>query len=271
MPVRLGGDDSDESQWSVQSVHVRPNDPEEGDIYADAPVVVFRSSAVLDVKPVLEGTTLTITGAVHEVDFDRYDEDPGADLWEIDPRGAPLAGQRVEIRISERTQVTRQTGTRYDFIAKRTVPVYESSTRTKVLPAQAATTSANGTFRLVVTVRGGDRSYEVRGTMRIPRVGRSRRRNGRGTRGQATTRAQAWSGPAADEGWGAYGVGDTVKVRFAHGITQPQVSRYLFTVLARGLRTATVQGSPAFATRFTSARFPTPGSRASGSQAWATR
>ena len=43
VPVRLGGDDSDESQWSVQSVHVRPNDPEEGDIYADAPVVVFRS------------------------------------------------------------------------------------------------------------------------------------------------------------------------------------------------------------------------------------
>ncbi len=62
------------------------------------------------------------------------------------PRGAPLAGRRVEIRISEQTQVTRQTGTRYDFIAKRTVPVYESSTRTKVLPAQVATTGLDGTL-----------------------------------------------------------------------------------------------------------------------------
>ena len=92
VPVRLGGDDSEESQWSVQSVHVRPNDPEEGDIYADAPVVVFRSTAVLDVKPVLKGTTLTITGAVHEVDFDRYDEDPAAELCGDRPAGRPARG-----------------------------------------------------------------------------------------------------------------------------------------------------------------------------------
>ena len=60
----------------------------------------------------------------------------------------------------------------------------------------------------------------------------------------------------SDEGWGTYGVGDTVKVRFAHGIAKPQVSRYLFTVLARGLRSAAVQGSPSFSTRFTSALVP---------------
>ncbi len=256
VPVRVGGDGPEDGQWSVQSIHVRPNDPEEGDIYADAPVVVFRSTAVLDVKPVLKGTTLTITGAVHAVDFARYDEDPAADPWEIDPRGTPLAGRRVEIRISEQTQVIRQTGTRYDFIAKRTVPVYESSTRTKVLPAQAATTSANGTFRLVVTVRGGDRSYEVRGT-HADTAGR-------------TVEAQEWAWDegagddqgaslvrtGSDEGWGTYGVGDAVKVRFANGITKPQVSRYLFTVLSRGLRTAAVQGSPSFSTRFTSALVP---------------
>ena len=256
VPVRLGVDDSDENQWSVQSVHVRPNDPEEGDIYADAPVVVFRSTAVLDVKPILKGTTLTITGAVHEVEFDRYDEDPTVDLYEIDPRGDPLAGRRVAIRISEQTQVTRQTGTRYDFIAKRTVPVYESSTRTKVLPARVATTGLDGSFRLVVTVRGGDRSYEVLGTHADS--------TGRTVKAQASAWVQERRDDehaglvraGSDEAWGTYGVGDTVKVRFAHGITKPQVSRYLFAVLARGLRSAAVQGSPSFSTRFTSALVP---------------
>ena len=255
-PSGWAASDSDESQWSVQSVHVRPNDPEEGDIYADAPVVVFRSTAVLDVTPVVKGTTLTITGAVHAVDFARYDEDPAAELSEIDPRGAPLAGQRVNVRISEHTQVTRQTGTRYDFIAKRTIPVYESTTRTKTLPAQVATTRADGTFRLVVTVSGGDRSYEVIGT-HADAAGRT-----------VTTQESAWASEprddqgaslvraGSDESWGTYGVGDTVRVRFANGITKPQVSRYLFTVLARGLRSAAVQGSPSFSTRFTSALVP---------------
>ena len=49
VPVRLGGDTDEDGQWSVQSIVVRPSDPEEGDIYADAEVVVFRSTAVLDV------------------------------------------------------------------------------------------------------------------------------------------------------------------------------------------------------------------------------
>ncbi len=256
VPVRMSGDDSDDSQWAVQSVHVRANDPEEGDIYADAPVVVFRSTAVLDVEAVLKGTSLTITGAVHDVDFARYDEDPGTELSEIDPRGAPLAGRRVDIRISEDTQVTRQTGTRYDFIAKRTVPIYESTTRTKALPAQVATTGANGTFRLVVSVRGGDRSYGVLGT-HADSAGRTVMSRGsastwesRDDQGASLVRA------GSDEGWGTYSVGDTVKVRFTHGIPNPQVSRYLFTVLARGLRSAGVQGSPSFSTRFTSALVP---------------
>ena len=256
VPVRLGGNNSDESQWSVQSVHVRANDPEEGDIYADAPVVVFRSTAVLDVTPVVKGTTLTITGAVHAVNFARYDEDPAVELSEIDPRGAPLVGRRVDVRISEHTQVIRQTGTRYDFIAKRTVPVYEASIKTKTLPAQVANTGPDGTFRLVIKVKGGDRSYEVIGT-HTDAAGRT-----------VTMQGSAWTSEQRDdqgaslvragsvESWGTYGVGDTVKVRFANGITKPQVSRYLFAVLARGLRSAAVQGSPSFSARFTSGLIP---------------
>ena len=256
VPVRLGGDTDEDGQWSVQSIVVRPSDPEEGDIYADAEVVVFRSTAVLDVTPVLKGRTLTITGSVHAVDFDRYNEDPAADLSGIDPRGVALAGRRVDIRISENTQVTRQTGTRYDFIAKRTVPVYESSTRTKVLPGQVVTTGANGTFRLVLTVTGGDRSYAVIGTHADPAGRTVQAQESAWTTRSRDDQGARLVGAGTDEGWGTYGVGDTVKVRFAYGTSKPEVSRYLFAVLARGLRTVSVQGSPSFATRFTSSLVP---------------
>ncbi|MDQ1324094.1 MAG: hypothetical protein QG587_1430, partial [Chloroflexota bacterium] len=256
VPVRLGGDSEEHGQWSIQSIVVRPSDPEEGDIYADAEVVVFRSTAVLDVTPVLKGRTLTITGSVHAVDFDRYNEDPAASLWGIDPRGVPLAGRRVDIRISEETQVTRQTGTRYDFIAKRTVPVYESSTRTKALPAQAATTGADGSFRLVVTVKGGDRSYTVIGTHVDPAGRKIQAQESAWATESRDDQGARLIGAGADEGWGTYGVGDKVRIRFAHGTSNPEVSRYLFAVLARGLRAVSVQASPSFATRFTSSLVP---------------
>ena len=164
--------------------------------------------------------------------------------------GAPLAGASGSTSGSASVhQVSRQTGTSYDFIAKRTVPVYESSTRTKVLPAQAATTGANGTFRLVVTVRGGDRS--LRGAAAHTRGYRGRTGHGAGM-GLGTEEAGDDQGASLVRTGSRRGLGHlrrrrhASKVRFANGITKPQVSRYLFTVLARGLRTATVQGSPSF-------------------------
>lgn len=254
--LRLGEpDEYDTEQWSEVGAFVRANEPEEGDVSADLPIMVFRSTAVLDAESTLSGRRLVVRGAVHDVVFDRYDV-PGVDLWTVDPRGDPRAGATVTLQVTELIPVVRQVGTRYDFIAKRTVPVYEVSERKVDLGTRRVTTGANGTYRISMDVRGGDRSYEVRA-----------RYTDEGGR-KIMSRTSAWAersleyseplvaSTATGDGYGEYHVGDTVSVRFRNGIEDPQVSRYLFAVMARGLRSVSVQDGERFATRFTRGLVP---------------
>ncbi len=250
--------DGDRGQWSFPSVSVRANEPEEGEISASSPIAVFRSTAIMDVESAIAGTTMTVTGKVTGVDFGRLNRDATTSLWEIDPRGAPLAGRRVDVRITEQTHVTKQTGSKYDFVAKRVVPVYTTTTHTTTLPARSATTAADGTFRLTVAVRGGDRSYTAIATHGDDA--------GRVVTAGANARTAGWndeweSGPSlvrpgTDESWGEYEVGDTVLARFTEGRNDAEVSRYLFTVMARGLRSAEVQRGATFRAPFTRALVP---------------
>ena len=258
--MRMDPDDEegDHGQWSIGSVSVRANEPEEGDVSASSPIAVFRSTAILDLESAIAGTTMTVNGKVTAVDFGRLNLDTSTSPWEIDPRGAPLAGERVQFRIVETTYVTKQTGTKYDFVAKRVVPVYTTTTHTTTLPARSATTAADGAFRLTVTVRGGDRSYKAIATHRDDA--------GHTIMAGATARTAGWndeweSGPSlvrpgTDESWGEYEVGDTVRARFTGGREDAGVSRYLFTVMARGLRSAEVQRGATFRTTFTRALVP---------------
>ena len=137
-----------------------PSDPEEGDIYADAEVVVFRSTAVLDVTPVLKGRTLTITGAVHEVDFDRYDEDPAAEPVGHRPARRSARGPTGRHQDQREDAGHPPDGHPVRLHRQAHVPVYES-----IDPDEGrclrrfATTGADGTFRLSITVKGGDHSY----------------------------------------------------------------------------------------------------------------
>ncbi|OGO53876.1 MAG: hypothetical protein A2V85_10000 [Chloroflexi bacterium RBG_16_72_14] len=254
--LRLGEpDEYDTEQWSEVLAYVRANEPEEGDVSADLPIMVFRSTAVLDAESTLTGRRLVVWGGVHDVVFDRYDV-PGVDLWAVDPRGDPRAGASVALRVTEVIPIVRKTGTRYDFIAKRTVPVYEVSERKVELGTRRVTTGADGTFRMSMTVTGGDRWYVVRA--RYTDEGGRRIMN----------RSSAWAersyednepyvaSTATGDGYGEYHVGDTVSVRFRNGIEDAQVNRYLFAVMARGLRSVSVQDGGRFATRFTRGLVP---------------
>ena len=256
LAMRLGEpDDYDDQQWSEVDAFVRANEPEEGDVSADLPIMVFRSTAVLDSDGTLTGRRLVVRGAVHDVVFDRYDE-PGADLWAVDPRGDPRAGASVVLQVTEVIPIVRQTGTRYDFIAKRTVPVYEVSERKVDLGTRRVTTRADGTFAISMTVTGGDRWYEVRarytdeGGRRISNLSHAW-----AERSYEATMPYVASTSTGD-GYGEYHVGDTISVRFRNGIEDPQVSRYLFAVMARGLRSVSVQDGARFTTRFTRALVP---------------
>ena len=122
--------------------------------------MTFRASAIVDADATVDGTGLTISGLVSDVALDRY-EVPGVDLWAVEPRGAPRANPSMRIKVVQVTDVRRQTGTRYDFILKRVVPVYDYDTKRATVLDDTITGGADGRFRLTTTVKGGDRSYDV--------------------------------------------------------------------------------------------------------------
>ena len=240
------------------SLDVSATLPEEGEIEAWADVVVFRANGFVDVEGILSGTRLTVTGKVSSLALDRF-EVPGANLSEVNPRGAPRAGATVTLGVTEEWSVRVQTGTHYDFITKQVVPTYEDESRSRTITIPAVESAADGTFRTQVSVRGGDRYYRI--TASYTDVA-----------GRATT-ADAWASqatvvtsstdpeprlenvgthPDTDE----YALGETVRVKFAGGLANPPVARYLYAVSQRGLRYATVGTTPTFRTTFDAAAVP---------------
>ena len=70
----------------------------------------------------------------------------------------------MQVEVIQHTPIRHQTGTRYDFITKQVEPVYDYTDQEEVVSRQTVRTGVDGTFRLAVTVKGGDRSYDVRAT-----------------------------------------------------------------------------------------------------------
>jgi len=250
---------NEDEQWLVTAVQAIPMLPEEAEIGAMSDVAVFRASALVDADALLGGTRLTVTGKVSDVAFDRFEARTVGALWDVDPRGAGRANATVKVRIVQITTIRRQTGTRYDFISKQVVPVYDYADQTSTVGTFTVRTGADGTFRLVRTVAGGDRSYAVYATY-VDEASRSVT-----ARGYAATPIRhegtwAWLEAAdAANATAEYSVGDAVRVRFKGGIDSPTVTRYLYAVTQRGLQYATVGTTPTFRTTFTAASMPNIG------------
>jgi hypothetical protein len=159
--------------------------------------------------------------------------------------------------VTEVIPVVRQTGTRYDPIAKRTVPVYRVTERHRPLGTRTVTTRADGTFRVRMAVAGGDRSYEVRATY-ADEAGRTISAFETAWQDVETVvgRAARLVDAVTTDGWGEFGVGDTVRVRFQGGIARAEARRYLFAVSSRGVRTVAVQREATFRTTFAASLVP---------------
>jgi hypothetical protein len=248
---------NDAGQWTWLDVSAQPDEPEEGAISAQLPVAVFRSTAVLEAHPVLRRSSLTVTGSVNDVAFARFEDPAALGAWDIDPRGAPRAGATVRLHVTEHIPTLHRTGTRYDFIAKRAVPVYRETDRLVDRGIHTVKTGIDGTYRIRLTVNSGpDHSYDVMASY-ADEAGRTIEAD---ETAYAATSAFDRTPHLVDvqgpEGTSTYHVGDAVRVRFQGGITAPEVQRFLFVVAARGIRTASVQAGPGFSTRFAARLVP---------------
>ena len=260
VPVRLGSSDE---QWTVTGVGAIPTLPEEARIGTWSDVAVFRATALVDASAALSGKRLDIGGKVSDVVLERFETVPPARLWEVDPRGAGRPAAAVEVRVIQHTPVRRQAGTRYNFITKLVEPVYDVTDRKDVVAHQTVQTGTDGTFRLALTVAGGDRSYEVFATY-VDEGRRSVKATAYAENpqlrsdGHYTRLVTADPGHEQDEdpSQGTYSVGEEIRVQFTGGIEKTPVSRYFYAVTQGGLRYATVGASATFRRTFTAEAVP---------------
>ena len=251
-------DPSDDQQWVWRDLTATPKLPEEASIVGSTPVAVFRSTALLGTSATLSGGRLSVSGTVNDVAFGRFAIVGGPAAGGVDPVGAPRSGATVSLQVVEIVQTRKQVGTDYDFITKRTAPVYQYDEQRIDLANRTATTARDGTFHLAMTVSGGSRSYEISASYRD-----------QGGRAISTT-AFAEPPPAGDALLNSprlvvpnrpldevtYSVGDPVRLSFLGGHATPSKDRYLFSVTHRGLKSAVIQSSPLFSTTFGSGAVP---------------
>jgi hypothetical protein len=233
---------------------------ERSDISANRGFVIFPSHWLLDGQATLVGRRLTFSGTAAELARDRLERalSDGASPWEIDPLGQRLSGKTVRARVIEHIPVRTRTGTSYDFVEKRTIPVYEYSERERVIGTYRLRTTAAGTFSRSITIRNVRHSYSVELSITDPDGLRSRTvvyAYGADTLGNENQSPFVAASKVTADGYSTgaeLGIGERVDVRmFEPGADgSPRDDPHLFIAAQGGIREATVASSDRFVTRF---------------------
>ncbi|HET7473894.1 MAG TPA: Ig-like domain-containing protein, partial [Candidatus Limnocylindrales bacterium] len=148
----------------MQTIDVRPARAEEGEIGgATAAIFVFPGSRTIDSTARIADGRVRVSGTVHLVARNRLERAlaDGAEFWDLDPRGAPVANATVTVRFVERIPVRTQTGTQYDFIEKKVVPVYEVDVRELAAGTIRVRTDAKGRWSASIPATPTDHDYSV--------------------------------------------------------------------------------------------------------------
>ena len=252
---RGGEDDSEGDQWDIVRISGRPELPEEGEIRGGTWVAVFRANVILRNTATVDGKRLVVSGSVHDVAYDRFEAAGIGWLGDVDPYGPAHPGASVRVRVVEEIATRHKVGTEYDFITKRTVPVYETTTRRVSLGTKTITTDAKGRYRATWPVEGGNRSYDV--TIRTTDDDGRVTSTGDWAEVESTavipTQTPWLDGWYRDEGWS---VGDRVPFTFIGGRGAGEPATYLWTSARAGLRSWDLTTVPRWSTVFRAADVP---------------
>lgn len=235
-----------------QEIYASPRRAEEGQIDgATRAILVFPSSRTITAESEVRGGRVRVSGTVHDLDRDGLERDLAAGLspWEVDPRGDPVRGTTVVAKFVELIPVKTRTGTQYDFIEKKVVPVYDYSTKERAAGTIRVKTDARGRFSASVPSAGSDHEFRVSLRARDPDGHAARRTTfassalAESEQGFRGARLETTGTEPAD----GYGVGERIDLTMRDRDHPTDAdSRYLFHVDQRGLRTAVVQSSPRF-------------------------
>jgi hypothetical protein len=150
--------------WEIagdQWLSVSPSGPEASDIYMHSTVLVFPASEQLDASGTVTGGRVRVTARLQAVDLAAVERQLADGEWNGDPGGRAIAGRRVAVTVTELVPVRTKTGTRYDFIEKVVIPIYDYKIERKVLKTTAIVSESDGRFVLDVAVPSTSHQYEV--------------------------------------------------------------------------------------------------------------
>ena len=233
---------------STRWVAARPGRAEEGEISGTSPyVLVFPSAYVFDASARLAGGRILVDGSVHEVDRDRLEQEIAAsgESWGLDHLGAAVAGASVTASFVEIIPRRIQTGTEYDFIQKKAVPIWEYESTERDAGTVRVRTGRGGTFAADIPAPGEAHSFIVRLSVRDPDGHTARYTAYVDEPGAQGTEDQGPSLLATTErSPETYSLGDAIDLTMSDpSAPASEFDRYLFVSAQRGLRDAVIQSS----------------------------
>jgi len=243
-------------------VDANPTGPEAAEIYANAFVLVFPSAYDLKATGVVRDGRLRVTGSLTAVDLATAERQLKDGTWDGDAAGAPVAGETIQVAVTELIPVRRLVGNDYDFVEKIVRPRYEFNITRKPLRTLTARSVANGGITIDIAVPDPTHEYEVVLSVEDD-AGRQQQR----TINAGQPVEQWWSqlgvifktadGQPVDAA--TYGIGDPIvwqMIDEGSELPSGENDRYLYLVAQRGLISAVVTDTSTFRRPFEAADAP---------------
>jgi Large extracellular alpha-helical protein len=149
-------------------VDVSPAHPEEGQIGGSVGVLASPARVWITAQGTVAGGNVVVTGKLSWLDMAALETALEAGRTLDDPSGKPITGGSVVAEVIHLVPVRTQTGTTYDFIEKKVVPLYDYSEERVSLGTHTLTSAADGTFRLSVPAPVAKDGYQLIVSARDP-------------------------------------------------------------------------------------------------------
>ena len=244
------------------SISVTPAREEEAEIAgASREILIFPSAWTIAADAAISDGRVRVAGSLNTVDRDRLEReiDDGAEIWSLDPVGDPVAGKTVAVTFIESIPSRRQSGTRYDFVEKRAVPVYEYEFTEREAGTIRVRTDRTGQFVASVPADDEGHGYTVRVSATDPDDHKAKWQGSayppEGIEAERPVVTFRPTGGETDTET-LYSIGDPIDLTMVDPAAASATDRFLFHVAQRGLRSATVQASPRYRGTFDSAAAP---------------
>lgn len=243
-----------------------PVEAAEGDIASDLAVLVYPSAVDVQASATRHDTTVTLSAVVSAIDRNRP-----ADAWRAnygsfatgvtDPaHNAPVNGTVYEDQV-----IATKRGTKYDFIEKRVVDMYDYRFERKKVGTFSGTTDANGQYTTTFKLPGDSYIIDVsakdakgREVMNTVYIGKGTADDGTDATTSFTLRDdKTLSTGRQENGALTYRIGDQTSMQFLHnGVKTPNQGAYLFVKLQNGVQDVIVRDSSTLPLTFGEADVP---------------